>query len=148
MVRFSALLLAACLIASVPAHAKEAASAPAPAKKNAVHHRVDQLTGKMWQQSSKDAKLGFLLGVETAIAANYMSKHPASGKELDMTKLSPFEKVWYTTFKDTAPVEIMHKIDAWFAAHPDKLDRHVMKVLWHDLMHQPVTAQSNSAKGK
>ncbi|MDO4840210.1 MAG: hypothetical protein Q3990_05995, partial [Desulfovibrionaceae bacterium] len=77
MVRFSALLLAACLIASVPAHAKEAASSPAPSHNNAIHHRVDQLTGNVWQQSSSDAKLGFLLGIETAIASNYMSKHPA-----------------------------------------------------------------------
>ncbi len=148
MVRFSALLLAACLIASVPAHAKEAASSPAPSHNSAIHHRVDQLTGKVWQQSTSDAKLGFLLGIETAIAANYMSEHPAAGKELDMTKLSPFEKAWYTTFKDTAPVNVMHKIDAWFAAHPDKLDKHVMTVLWHDIMHQPVPAQKKSAKGK
>lgn len=148
MVRFSALLLAACLIASVPAHAKEAASSQAPGAHKSIAHRLDQLTGKMWQQSSTDAKLGFLLGIETGMSANYMSKHPASGKELDMTKLSPFEKAWYTNFKDTAPVDIMHKIDAWFAAHPDKLDRHVMDVLWYDMMHQPVTAQKNSAKGK
>ncbi len=148
MVRFSALLLAACLIASVPAHAKEAASGQTPAAHKSITHRIDQLTGKIWQQSSTDAKLGFLLGIETGMSANYMSKHPASGKELDMTKLSPFEKAWYTTFKHTAPVDIMHKLDAWFAAHPDKLDRHVMDVLWYEIMHQPVTAQKNSAKGK
>lgn len=148
MVRFSALLLAACLIASAPAHATEAASSPAPACKNVIHHRIDQLTGRMWQQSSKDAKLGFLLGIETAIASSYISNHPASGKQLDMAKLSPFAKAWYTTFKDTAPVDIMHKLDDWFANHPDQLDRHVMRVLWHEFMHQPVAAQTNSAKGK
>ena len=139
MLKFSALLLSACLAAACPVMAQKAAApAQAGASSKDIVNRIDQLTGKMWKQSTTDAKLGFLLGIEVALSSDYLSTNPPAGSQLDLTRLSPFGKAWYLTFKDTAPVAIMQKLDKWFAAHPDKLDSHVMTILWTEIMHQPL----------
>ena len=62
---------------------------------------VDQFTGTVWQATSPDNKAAFLFGVESAITVEYFVNSKAA-----------------------------EKIDAWYAANPDKLDTPVMTAIW------------------
>ena len=37
-------------------------------------------------------------------------------------------------FKDVKRTTIVEEVDAWYAAHPDRLDRPVLGVLWFELV--------------
>ena len=46
-----------------------------------------------------------------------------------------------TAMKDTDRDQVIEKIDAWYAAHPDKQDIPVMNVIWFSLI-KPALAAS------
>ncbi|MBO4300419.1 MAG: hypothetical protein J5861_02335 [Desulfovibrio sp.] len=100
---------------------------------------VDQLTGTLWQQSTQTEKLSFLLGVETAITVEHFVNDIAqeraqkTGKKRVST-LSPFERGWMTVFKNTPRSTIARKVDEWYAAHPEGLERPVMGVIWYEII--------------
>lgn len=105
----------------------------------AASNPVDQFTGELWQKSVETEKLAFLFGVETAIAiehfvnAKVTEKSAKAGRKPVYT-LSPFEKSWMEAFKGMPRAEIAKQVDAWFAAHPDQLERPVMAVIWHEII--------------
>lgn len=96
---------------------------------------VDQFTGTVWQATSLDNKAAFLFGVESAITVEYFVNSKAAEKaakegKAPASNLSPFEKGWMTAMKDVSRRQIIEKIDAWYAANPDKLDTPVMTAIW------------------
>ncbi len=110
---------------------------------NASPHRIMQLTGKVWQSCSEDAKLAILFGVELGMQACYASYGPKNDKEhtMDKSVMSPFDKAWYESFKDMTLLEIVQAVDSWYAANPDKTDVPVLVVIWTEVMKRPVPAR-------
>lgn len=100
---------------------------------------VEQLTGTLWMQSRADMKEAFLFGVECTIAVEHfvaeeLAKKAKKGKRASTHTLSPFEKGWSTVFKGVSRESIAKQVDAWYAAHPDKLSRPVFDVIWYELI--------------
>lgn len=96
---------------------------------------VDQFTGAVWQQTSPDNKAAFLFGVETAITVEYFVNNKAAERaakegKAPASNLSAFEKGWMTAMKGVSRTQIIEKVDAWYAANPDKLDVPVMAAIW------------------
>ncbi len=105
---------------------------------------VDQLTGKVWMESSPEIKKAVLFGVDCAVTiehfvaakAQEMQKGAKKGakKAPVASTLSPFEKGWATAFQGMTRDQIVAEVDAWYKAHPDQLQRPVFSVLWTDVI--------------
>lgn len=97
---------------------------------------VEQFTGEYWVNTSNTEKEAYLFGIESVVAVEkYISDMPAKGKRgKTVTSLSPFEKGWMEAFRDTPRSQIVKEVDEWYAAHPDKLGRPVLNVIWYDLI--------------
>ena len=124
-------LLALCLWAV----RAEAGEAKTPANTNAV----DILTGELWQKSSPEEKRSFIFGVDTAVTVEYyvndkfQEKSKKSGKKAPHM-LSPFEKGWMKALHEMPRKDLIAAIDAWYAEHPDKIERPVMAVVWYEII--------------
>lgn len=88
----------------------------------------EELTGKQWVLSSTAEKLSFLYGASSIIAIEDMGAMKAQ------KPASRFVKGWMKAFKNTTLPEMQSQIDAWYAAHPDQQDRHVLSVIWYELI--------------
>lgn len=113
---------------------------------NLPGNRIEQLTGKVWQQSKLENKLACLFGVEMAIDVERSINATMSTKEAKKghkapTTLSPFERGWIRAFKDVPLREIVKRVDDWYASHPDKTDRLVMGVIWFELIEPALAGQ-------
>lgn len=107
---------------------------------------VDQFTGIVWMQTSRENKAMVLFGSETAITGEYLANSKGAGKAAKEGKapsstLSRFDKGWMTAMKDSSREKIIDTIDAWYAAHPDKQAIPVMNVICFSLI-KPVPAAS------
>ena len=91
---------------------------------------VLQFTGSVWQKSI--ATEYFVNSREAELAAK-------NGK-MPVSNLSKFEKGWMKAFKDVKRTTIVEEVDAWYAAHPDRLDRTVLGVLWFELIEPRLAA--------
>ena len=145
------LLFAVC----VPAQAEEALQATldaAPAQKaddGVPDNRIEQLTGKVWIESSQDNKLSVLFGIELALnVEKAMAERIRKDIEADKGKksgrppyrISPLARAWANNFGTTPLSDIVARIDTWYQANPDKTDRLVMDVIWNELMTHPQKA--------
>ena len=99
---------------------------------------VLQFTGSVWQKSSLDNKLSFLFGMDTANSRE--AELAAKNGKMPVSNLSKFEKGWMKAFKDVKRTTIVEEVDAWYAAHPDRLDRPVLGVLWFELVEPRLAA--------
>ena len=64
----------------------------------------------------------------------------AKNGKMPVSNLSKFEKGWMKAFKDVKRTTIVEEVDAWYAAHPDRLDRPVLGVLWFELVEPRLAA--------
>lgn len=143
------LLLLAC---AAPVQAADQAAAPESVHKN----RIEQFTGKVWQNTSQEGKLAVLFGVELAISLEKATldhriariqerekARPATAKKpRRMPRLTPFSQAWVDSFRTVKLPEIAAQLDAWFTAHPGDADRMVVEVLWKEIMKKPVPAKA------
>ncbi|WP_300717709.1 hypothetical protein [uncultured Desulfovibrio sp.] len=123
-------LAAALMLGAVSAQAAEEGKGNNP---------VLQLTGTVWQQTTLENKLSILFGMDMVIATEYFvnsreAELAAKNGKVPVSTLSKFEKGWMKAFKDVKRTTIVEEVDAWYAAHPDKLDRTVLGVLWFELI--------------
>ena len=101
---------------------------------------VAKLNGTIWQQSSLESKKALLLGVECAVIlehaidAKRREQAETAKVPLPPSSLSPFQKGWAQVFAGVSNEEIASRIDAWYAANPDKSSRPVFDVIWHELI--------------
>lgn len=86
------------------------------------------LTGKQWMQSTENEKLAFLYGASSVIVI----EHQLAQKKGSTP--SVFVNTWMKSLKDTSWRDLQKKLDAWYAAHPQNLDRPLFDVLWSDVM--------------
>ena len=131
-------------------------TAPAPQTDNGIPaNRIEQLTGKVWLDSSKDNKLSVLFGIELALnmekaMAERIREEIEASKTTKANKdkkpgpppyrISPLARAWANNFGKTSLTDISARIDAWYKANPDKSDRLVMDVIWNELMEHPAKA--------
>lgn len=113
------------------------------ASAQAQSNPVDQLTGKVWMESSPEIKKAVLFGVDCAVTIEHFVAAKAqevqkgvkgARKTPAASTLSPFEKGWATAFKGMTRDQIVAEVDAWYKAHPDQLQRPVFSVLWYDMI--------------
>jgi len=100
-----------------------------------VGHAQDQskkscfdVDGQVWMHSKESVKRGFLLGAESALILEYhiRTKHSQAP--------SKFVRNWVEGLRDMTWQQIADKIDTYYRAHPDKMDRNVFDVIWHEII--------------
>ena len=126
---FAALAMCASTVLPVLSHA----AAPDKAA------QIAKLDGYVWEDTSNDNKLSFLFGLENGIAVEYalgMEQAKRNGKQpsLDNLGLSPFERGWVVVFVDIPRQAIVDRIDTFYSGHPGQRDRHVLDVVWKELI--------------
>lgn len=84
--------------------------------------------GKDWNQSSNEMRIAYLVGISNTLSVGY---------QYDMKKLpeqnGTFSRRAVQGLGETSVAEAASRVDAWYKAHPDKLDTPVMAVLWIDI---------------
>lgn len=107
---------------------------------NPAGNPIDQLTGKVWQESKESNKQAILFGIDLGVAANYFAEQKArenfakKGKKQPPRFLSHFDRCWMEAFRDVSRKDAVKMVDDWYAAHPDQLDRPVLGVLWNEVV--------------
>lgn len=106
---------------------------------NTPRNRIEQLTGKVWLESSSDSKKAVIFGIETAIDIerminDRMTTNAVRAGKRPSTNLSPFEIGWTKAFKDVLIADIVKAVDDWYAAHPGNENRLVMEVIWDEIV--------------
>ncbi len=101
--------------------------------------QVAELDGYVWQNTSNDNKLSFLFGVENAIAVEYalgLEQAKRSGKQPSPRTigLSPFEQGWVIALEKTPRQAIVDRIDAFYTGNPGQRNRHVLDVIWKEVI--------------
>ena len=84
--------------------------------------------GNDWSKASPDEKRAFLFGIANAIsvAIGWDERHvPASQ--------ATFSRRARDGLGDTSLGEAVNRIDAWYAANPDRLETPVVAVMWLDI---------------
>ena len=139
MKKLTAFLLA--LFLAVPAASQAAGQENAPGTassaaqgefQNTPRNRIEQLTGKVWLESSSDSKKAVIFGIETA--NDRMTTNAVRAGKRPSTNLSPFEIGWTKAFKDVLIADIVKAVDDWYAAHPGNENRLVMEVIWDEIV--------------
>lgn len=126
-------------LAMPAAHVNAADAAPAEIKANPAGNPVDQFTGELWMKTTKEQKQAYLFGIDSAIAVEYFvnskeaAKAAKAGKKPVYT-LSPFERGWMEAFTNVSREQAIEKVNAWYGAHPNGLDRPVLDVLWYEVI--------------
>lgn len=99
---------------------------------------IDQLTGKIWQESLESNKESILFGIDLGVTANYFADQKANAqkgkKSKNISQLSWFDRCWMKAFTNISRKEAVKMVDEWYAAHPDQLDRPVLSILWHEVV--------------
>lgn len=113
---------------------------------------VTMITGKVWQESSQDARVGFIYGIRTAVTVEHfvngrIAEDAARAGRKPASTLSPFARAWASAFRGVSVDSIVAATDAWYAAHPDRLDRPVMEVLWYEQV-EPRNAAAKAKGGR
>ena len=138
---FLCILIGACMLCG-PVLAQESFKTLANVPPAEAEHNnpVAKLNGKGWKQSSLESKKALLLGVECSVILEHSidAKRRAqaeTAKEPPLPScLSPFQKGWAQVFSGVRSEEIAARIDAWYTANPDKLDRPVFDLIWRELI--------------
>jgi hypothetical protein len=91
------------------------------------------INGFVWEESSPQSKLDFLLGVECAIAME-AALLQADSDYGGRGKLSLFAHGWKTAFQNRSRPDIMQGIDAFYTANPHQKSRHVFDIVWTEMV--------------
>ena len=112
----------------------------APADMTEHGNPLEKLTGTVWKHSSLDNKKALLLGVECSVIleqyidAKRQEQARTGAGTRPPSALSPFQKGWAQVFSGVSSEEIVSRIDAWYVVNPDKVERPVFSVIWHELI--------------
>lgn len=102
-----------------------------------VAHAQKMADGNDWQTSSELERRAYLVGVGNMLAA---------GNGYDTKRLPGQENTFSRTAmrgaQGTTIPQAMQRIDAWYRANPDKLNRPVLAVLWGEVV-KPGLARKN-----
>lgn len=119
---------------------------------NPYGNPIDQLTGKIWQESLESNKEAILFGIDLGVTANYFADQKSKAKQgkksanKNMSQLSWFDRCWMKAFTNISRKEAVKMVDEWYAAHPDQLDRPVLAVLWHEVVVPTIDKANETTK--
>ena len=91
------------------------------------HPRPD-VDGVVWMRSTGQEKIAFLFGAGSAIVLEYHLR------EKHAEQPSKFVKSWVEALRDVSWTEMVTQIDGYYKSHPDKIDRNVFAVIWHEIV--------------
>lgn len=100
-----------------------------PASVSAPERELPVVTGTNWIATSDNEKKAFLLGIGTVLMlaqAWYGDNPPSPEQSFIPTMIDGLDTLTLT--------EVLAWIDAWYAAHPDQLERPVMELVWSELV--------------
>ena len=88
--------------------------------------------GRQWQQSSLDQRRAYLVGVSNVISvgARYDPRHAPAGADTFAVRSQ-------RGLQGARMEPAIAAVDAWYKAHPDKLDTPVLSVVWREVANQP-----------
>ncbi len=111
-----AVIVAACLMLAVVAGAARADEVPL-------------VTGEHWMKSSEETKKAYLIGIAniTQIEIAYQGSSPAADAQSVLPRL-------VKGLKGQTLDSVRDAINAWYAVHPDRLQRPVIETLWFELV--------------
>jgi len=87
--------------------------------------------GKLWQESVNSDKMSYLIGASNFISLEHA--YQLNGANPPTNKQSSIPD-FYTNIEDVTLDKAIATIDDWYAAHPDKLDKPVLAVIWETLV--------------
>jgi hypothetical protein len=114
--RFKSLLAIACVAIAVAAAAASAQEIPL-------------VTGEHWTRSSEQAKKAYLVGIANVVQVEmaFAEGNPPSDAQSFLPRL-------VRGLKGQTLDTVRQTIDAWYAAHPDRLQRPVIDTIWFELV--------------
>lgn len=84
--------------------------------------------GIVWMRSTGQEKIAFLFGAGSAIVLEYHLREKHSEQP------SKFVKSWVEALRDVSWTEMVTQIDAYYKSNPNKSDRNVFDVIWHEIV--------------
>ena len=97
------------------------------AQKQADHPAPD-VDGEVWMKSSELEKKAFLFGAGSALVLEY---HVREKRSQEPSKLVVG---WVDGLKDISWSDLSNKIDAYYRDNPNKMQRDVFDVIWHEII--------------
>jgi len=113
----SCFLVAIALASVAVSSAQEIKSHPSP-----------DVDGVVWMRSTGQEKIAFLFGAGSAIVLEYHLREKHSEQP------SKFVKSWVEALRDVSWTEMVTQIDAYYKSNPDKSDKNVFSVIWHEIV--------------
>ena len=138
-------VLALVLMAGVTGCHLEKPVPQTPSLESAENTPMASLDGFVWQTSTPQSKLDFLLGVECAMAMEAAIKQVAEERG-GTVQLSRFANGWQIAFRDKARPDIVREIDEFYTQNPEQKKRHVFDVIWTEMVRPAVEAGEKAAK--
>lgn len=89
---------------------------------------ASDVDGYVWMKTTDPEKKAFLFGAGTAIALEYQMREK-HGEEP-----SRFVEGWIDVFQDMTWAEMTTTIDKYYETNPDKSNRLVLDVMWHEMI--------------
>lgn len=104
-----------------------AGTAPGYAQ-NTTNHPAPDVDGVVWMKSSDLEKKAFLFGAGSALVLEYhlREKHAQEPSRLVIG--------WVDGLKDISWSDLSNAIDAYYRANPNKMQRDVFDVIWHEVI--------------
>ena len=102
----------------------------------AANAEVKLPDGNDWAKATEREHLAYILGLSNTLAVGYLSDEKRLPGRKDTFTHRAVEGLGGTTVE-----EAVNRIDAWYKAHPNKLDTPIFKVLW-DQIGKPHLAKS------
>jgi hypothetical protein len=91
-------------------------------------HPAPDVDGVVWMRSTEQEKISFLFGAGSAIVLEYHLREKHSEQP------SKFVKAWVDALKTVSWSEMVARIDAYYKNNPDKSDKNVFAVIWHEMI--------------
>ena len=138
-------VLVLVLMAGVMGCHREQSVSQISSLESAENTPMASLDGFVWQTSTPQSKLDFLLGVECAMAMETAIKQVAEERG-GTVQLSRFANGWQIAFRDKARPDIVRQIDEFYTQNPEQKKRHVFDVIWTEMVRPAVEAGEKAAK--
>lgn len=96
---------------------------------SAQAQEVPVVTGELWTQSTEQVKKAYLVGIANAIQVEwaYEGTNPPSDTQSIVPRMAK-------GLKGQTLDSVRQGLDAWYAAHPDRLQRPVIETIWFEMV--------------
>ncbi len=95
----------------------------------AAADEIPLVTGELWTKSTEQMKKAYLVGIANVVAVEmaFAEGNPPSDAQSFLPRL-------VKGLKGQTLDSVRQAIDAWYAAHPDRLQRPVIDTIWFELV--------------